>query len=670
MIGPVGPVEPVVPSERSEPESPVGPASCRRFSTALCGTALAVLLVSPGLAPAATAPTVAVPADLEAAIREDVAFLASPDLAGRLVGSEGERRAAEFLAGELEALGARPLPGRDGYLLPFEFTAGVEDAGSSLTLSVAPADTPGAGAADAGPGAAPAEDSGDAGAGRTVFRGGERVRALSFSDSGEASGEVIFAGYGLVVPEGQDLPYDSYAGLDVEGKVVLVLRYFPEGAEPEVRQVLARYAGLRYKALHARQRGAKAVLVATGPSSPNAGETVPTGFDTAISGSGILAASVSGEVAQAMLSAAGKDLAAVQEALDGGNPHVAGFALPGVEATVAVEVERERKTGLNVVGYLPAPPVAPAPAEPWVVLGAHFDHLGTGGHGNSLARKGEEGTAHLGADDNASGAAAVLAAGRLLADAPDRRRHVVLAFWSGEEIGLLGSDAFVGEAVLPPGDVAAYLNFDMVGRLREERLTLQAVGTSPAWPGLVERANVPAGFDLVLQDDPWLPTDSASFHRADVPTLSFFTGSHEDYHRPSDTPDKLDVPGIARVARFAAAVTARLAAAEEPPEFVEVERAGPAGGNRATLRAFTGTIPDYATEVEGLRLSGVVGGGPAEEAGLREGDVIVELGGQSIANIYDYTYALEAVKIGAPVPVVYLRDGERRTATIVPRARD
>jgi Zn-dependent M28 family amino/carboxypeptidase len=304
-----------------------------------------------------------------------------------------------------------------------------------------------------------------------------------------------------------------------------------------------------------------------------------------------------------------------------------------------------------------------------VLLGAHYDHLGRGGGGNSLAGKEEQNEVHHGADDNASGTAAVLdAARRLAADPP--RRPVAVAFWSGEELGLLGANAFLEQAVLPPEELAAYVNLDMVGRPRDNKLTLQAAGSSSVWPGLVERSNVPVGFDLTLNEDPYLPTDSAAFNLASIPTLNLFSGSHEDYHRPSDTADKIDYEGLDRVATLTSLIARRVAALDTPPDFLKVEPKRQEGGDRDTVRAFTGTIPDYATEVEGLLLSGVIDGGPADEAGLRGGDVIVEFAGHTIANIYDNTYALDAVKIDVPVKVVVERDGERVEVTITPRARN
>jgi len=494
------------------------------------------------------------------------------------------------------------------------------------------------------------------------------VRALSFSDNGDADAAVVFAGYGIVVPDGQGFAYDSYATLDVKDKIVVVLRYFPEDAEQKTRGILARYADLRYKAMAARQHGAKALIVVTGPRSPNAGELAPMTFDTALAGSGIVAVSVNGIVADQLFASSGKTLEDVQKSLDDANPHATGFALAGLTAHVHAAVQRERRTGHNVVAYLPATVPVTGVAKPWVAIGAHYDHLGHGEAGNTLASKEDVGKVHAGADDNASGSAAVLAVAATLASQP-RKRHVLLAFWSGEELGLIGSTAFAAKPPVPLDALAAYLNFDMVGRMQDNKLTVQATGTSPAWGKIIEQANIAAGFDLAVQEDPYQPTDVATFNLASVPCLSFFTGTHTDYHKPSDTPDKIDYADLDRVVDFAAAIVRRLEEAADAPAFTKVNQQVQPGGGRAGVRIFTGTIPDYSTDVKGLLLGGVVGGGPAEQAGLKKGDVIVEIAGQSIANIYDYTYALDLLKIGQPAKVIYMRDGKRSETMLTPAAR-
>ncbi len=572
------------------------------------------------------------------AIRRHVEFLASEALEGRLTGTEGAARAADYLIQQLQQLGAKPLPGAAAYRLPFEFTSGISDAGSRLRV---------------------AEQQFSATDGM--------LQALSLSENATVSGELVFAGYGLSIPESQSYPYDSYFGLDVADKIVVVLRYIPEDVDQETRAILSRYSGMRYKALQARELGAKGLLVVTGPRSPNAGGLVRMTFDTATASSGIVAASVDGSVTAAIFAAVDRNLEEVQAELDTGNPHVGGFEL-GVAAELSVSVHRQRGEGNNVVGYLPHPARRTVWIV-WVVLGAHYDHLGRGTGGNSLARKDEAGQVHNGADDNASGVAAVLAAGARLAGMP-HARNVALAFWSGEELGTIGSLDFTRGGELSMQQVAANLNFDMVGRSRDNQLVLQAVGSSAAWPGLIERSNVVVGFDIKIDDNPYLPTDSSSFNQAGVPTLAFFTNVHTDYHRPSDDAALLNIEDLARVAHLGALVAHKVSNLDVAPQFVAVQRAGnEPQGSRDTVRAFTGTIPDYASEIEGLLLGGVIEGGPAEEAGLRAGDVIIEFGGQTIANIYDYTYALDAVKIGEPLAIVFMRDGERRETTMTPRAR-
>ena len=280
----------------------------------------------------------------------------------------------------------------------------------------------------------------------------------------------------------------------------------------------------------------------------------------------------------------------------------------------------------------------------------------------------EAGEIHNGADDNASGVAAVLSAGAQLATV-ERRRGIVLAFWSGEELGLLGSSEFVNQAPVPMDQIAAYLNFDMVGRLRNNVLTVQAVGSSPIWTELVEELNEPIGFDLQFVADPYLPTDVMSLNAAEVPSLAFFTGSHEDYHRPTDDADTVNYTDLDRIAALGASVAVRLASRTDPPEFVRVEQDVQRAG-QATMRVFTGTIPDYAQEADGLLLSGVIAGGPAEGAGLMGGDVVVELAGQTIGDIYDYTYALDLLKVGEPATVVVMRDGDRLEMELIPEARE
>ena len=583
----------------------------------------------------------------ETDLREEVEWLADPARDGRMTGTAGAQASANWLADYFREAGLQSFS--DKFAIPFQFNAGERVLPEKTRLEVGTNSS------------------------RTLrAKLNQDFRPLPFSESGEASGEVVFAGYGLVAPSDHGARYDSYAGLDVKDKIVLILRYVPENVEPARRAQLNRYAGLRYKAMLARERGAKAVLVATGPNSPHAGELVPLTSDFTNSASGIVAASINGKTADALLASSGKTLKALQTALDRENPHVkTTLQLPNVKARLACGVEHLKKNDANVVAYIEPSPNSSG--NEYVLVGAHFDHLGHGGS-SSLDRPGEENKIHPGADDNASGVAWVMEQAASLARERTEhtekfRRGIIFACWSGEEIGLIGSAAFCEHPPVPLGKIVAYVNADMIGRMHDNKLTVQGAGSSHAWRRLIEKRNVAAGFNLTLQDDPYLPTDTTSFYTKNVPVLNFFTGGHEDYHRPTDTADKLNYKDLARVTNFTRDIVLDLAQTAERPDLAKVERSASGSGGREMLRTYLGTIPDYTTEVKGVKLSGVRGGSPAEKAGLRGGDVIVEFAGQRIANIYDYTYALDAAKIGKPVLMMVERDGKRVSITVTPEAR-
>ena len=321
------------------------------------------------------------------------------------------------------------------------------------------------------------------------------MRGLSFSESTAASGPLVFAGYGLVIPETDGFSYDSYATLDVADKIVLVLRYFPEDSEGDLRALFSRYSQLRFKAAALRRRGARGMVVVTGPRSPGAGRLVRLTADAAVADSGIAAVSVTGAVAEALFEhVPDRTLDDAQRELDDGNPHVAGFEIP-VEVTLDARVSRERRTGYNVVGYLPPTAAEPLRQALRRVLGAHYDHLGRGETGSlaglsappppppppgverpaveagagSRAEAGDDSDMHNGADDNASGVAAVLAAGAELAGRAARARHRAgLLVGRGDRPAWLGRSSCERTGPLPMDEVAAYVNFDMVGRMREQ----------------------------------------------------------------------------------------------------------------------------------------------------------------------------------------------------------
>lgn len=583
-------------------------------------------------------------------IQQHVEFLADDALEGRMSGSKGSKLAADYIVENFSQLNLQPAGEEDGFFQTFEFNAGskviVEENKFYLSRKI------------------------EGNEEHLEFNVEEDFLPFSFSNNGIVEGEVAFVGYGL--SETGESGYNSYAGIDVKDKIVIALRYVPEGVSKERRQQLIRFAGIRYKAIQARENGAKAFLTVAGPNSPNAGKVIPITFDNRSADCGIVAASISDTVANTLLATAGKNLKEVQSGLDIENPHHIGqFLLPDVKIKIVASLEKVKKSDNNVLAMLP--PTHQSDENEYIIVGAHYDHIGYGEVG-SMAKGEEKTKIHNGADDNASGTAVVLKLAEMFAsdhqNQPEKfKRGIVFALWSGEELGLIGSTHYVNKPTIPLENSAGYINFDMVGRLRNNKLILHGIGSSPVWTKYIEKRNVLVGLNLNLVKDPYMPTDVTAFYPKKVPVLNFFTGLHNKYNRPSDDPETLNYAGLERISNLAYGIISDLISADERPEYLEVARNQSEEGSRENLRVYLGTIPDYATEDEGVKLSGVRSGGPADKAGIKSGDIIVQLGEKKIANIYDYTYALDGVKIGEPVEIVVMRDGKEVKLKITPEAR-
>ena len=588
-------------------------------------------------------------------IGRHVDYLCRPELGGRLTGTVGEKLATSYVASYMASLGLEPAGSEETYFFSFPFTAGVElKASNTLT-------------------------SGD-----RQWKLDRDWRPLVFSKSSTIEPtDVVFAGYGIVAPaEGGHPEYDSYVHLDVENKWVMMFRQMPSDVSPERRQHWARFSSLRYKAMAARDRGAKGIIVVSGPTSGVRQQLVPLQMDGTLSGSSIAAISVSDEVAEAWFQNSEEKLADLQKALDKGDMMM-GIELPEVKVGSTIEVQQVKREGVNALGILRA---GDKPAKSMLIVGAHIDHLGTGGSGSSLATDDEKLGMHRGADDNASGVAGMLEIAQSLSQLKRAGKltlehDVLFAAWSGEELGLLGSAYFADHfyelyPTLPkPEDgnrlypaVVACLNLDMVGRLREN-LVLQGIGSSPIWPQEIERRNTVVGLPVTLQNDSYLPTDASTFFLKGVPILSAFTGSHSEYHTPRDTPELLNYEGAAKIAKLMGLVARSLAGSKDIPQFQE-QKAPEGQGARAVMTAYLGTVPDYAQgDIKGVLLSGVAKDGPASKAGVQSKDVIVELAGRKVENIYDYTYAIEALRVGQETDIVIQRKGEPIRLKVTPLSR-
>ena len=559
-------------------------------------------------------------------LRYDVAFLAADSLEGRRSGSVGASVAARFIADRFAALGL-VAQGDGSFLQPFTFISGVKPGpGNALRLGL-----PG------GPREAKVE---------------EDFRPLAFSASGAATGEVVFAGYGI---RAKELGYDDYANLDVKGKIVLVLRFSPDGDDPASR--FQPFMPLRRKAAEARDLGAATVLVATGPVGAKETAPVRISFDSSFADSGLPVLGVSTPLAEALFAGQGFTLAELQQRIDE-RKEPASRPL-GVEAAVVADVVQERSATANVLALLPGRD--PARRDEVVVVGAHYDHLGYGGEGSgSLAP--ETRAIHNGADDNASGSAGLLETARLLAASPPAR-SVLLAAFSGEEEGLLGSQHLVQNLPVPKERVVAMLNLDMIGRPKGGKdLTVGGTGTATEWPVLLDAVNANHHLKLSTSKGGFGASDHSSFYGVDIPVLFFFTGAHEDYHRPSDDTATLDFRGMARVVQFVADTARSVAEDELRPTFQRVVDEGI--GERRAFKVRTGVIPEYAFEGPGVKLSGVRGGSPADRAGIKGGDVVIRFGARETRNIYDYMYALGDHQPGETVPVTVRRGSETLTLEV------
>ncbi len=298
----------------------------------------------------------------------------------------------------------------------------------------------------------------------------------------------------------------------------------------------------------------------------------------------------------------------------------------------------------------------------YVVIGAHFDHLGTSTDG--ALDPDAKSAVRLGADDNASGTAAVLELARLFASNP-ARRSIIFANFSGEEEGLLGSAYFVDHLPVPIDSIAAMINFDMVGRLRNDKLIVYGVATATELRALLDSANAPMHFAITAQGDGFGPSDQSSFYAKDIPVLHFFTDLHDDYHRASDVAEKINAAGEARVVALAERVVRAIADRPARLTYVRVAAPPPSAGAREGSDVYLGSIPDMAAgDVVGLRLTGVRAGSPADSAGLKAGDVIVEFGGTPVKDLEEYSRALYSHKPGDEVSVVVLRNAQRVTLTV------
>lgn len=578
-----------------------------------------------------------------ATIREDdvirhIQVLASDSLEGRRSGEPGCAKAAAYIESEFKRFGLLPGGVNGTFRQPFDVVAASE-LGDKNYLKIDGVEL--------------------------SIR--EKWMPLSYTQTGEAEGQLVFAGFGITAP---DFDYDDYAGLDVKGKIVLLMKYGPEGEDPQNRY--NRFFAIRYKAMNAREHGALGVLVAASEDTFSYDAVSRLRHDWAPGDAGILVAGVDLAAANSIVEKGGRgtlDKIAIGIA-HSSKPN--SFEL-SVEVKFATSVKKRLTKTDNVIGLLPGDD--PKVGSEVVVIGAHYDHLGRGGP-ESLSPK-EKGEVHHGADDNASGTAGLLELAEAFAYdkfqkiaiallGPVLKRSVLFIAFSGEEEGTLGSSFFVKNPTVPFEKITTMVNMDMIGRMKDSTIIVQGAGTSPIWKELVSGVNKEIGLKVKFTDDGYGPSDHSPFYAKEKPVLFFFSGSHSDYHKPSDTWDKINASGEEQILMLAYRTIDEIQYLDTPPAYVRTKGDSVRmGGGSGELRAYLGTIPDYSEELVGVKLSGVREGSPAEKAGIKGGDVIVRFGGKEIRNIYDYTYALGAYKPGDKVEIGLLREGKPLTVSVL-----
>ncbi|MBM2802771.1 MAG: peptidase [Deltaproteobacteria bacterium] len=565
-------------------------------------------------------------------------YLASAELTGRGVDTPGIKLARDYLASEFAKYGLKPGGDNGSLLQSFDVAVGVTvKQPTSLTLGSEP-----------------------------ILALDQDWTPLGFSTSDKAEAPLVFAGYGITA---KDYGYDDYAGIDVQGKIVLVLRYEPPPKDDKspFRKLpnYSNHATLRNKANNARDHGAAGMILVDLNTSEAMSELLTTRSSLSRGGTSVVAAQVKRRAIEKWLDTHGVSLKALKEKIDR-DEKPASIPIANATAKLQVTLHEQRERTENVIALLPG--ADPTLAGENIVIGAHYDHLGFGHFGAMSVNA--AGQIHHGADDNASGTAVLLDLARRLSQLPTRpaRTFVFVAF-SAEELGLFGSRYFI-DRFQSIASTKSMLNLDMVGRLREDRVTVFGARSGENLSAIVTGNARDLGLKINQSDDVGR-SDHMSFYNKKIPVLHFFTGSHADYHRPSDTWEKLNIEGMARIGDLVLATALRLANAKEPMNFVSLPARPPSAraGDRRAVGTYLGSIPDYGVTSEGVRLAGVISDSPAARAGLKEGDVIVKLADAKIQNIEDLTTVLRTKKPGDQVEILILRGDSSITLTATLQAR-
>jgi hypothetical protein len=570
-------------------------------------------------------------------VLDHVRVLASDSCAGRGPGSAGIEKAAAYITDYFSQLRLRQ-GGRAGYADTFSMTTGIKTGPKNTVSFGVLIERPGV----------PLDQTKPIQIGWKV---GADYQPYGFSESGVATGDIAFVGYGITSSS-----YDDYAGIDVKGKIAIMLRGLPKWAEKN--ESMRQLSSIRTKATAAREKGALAVIFVN-KNGDSADVLERFGLDRLGKNSGIIALQARRSTCAKVFPAKGTSLFVAEQEIEK-TQKPKSFLLANTTANLSVDLVFQESITQNIIGIVEG--TDPRLRNEYVVVGAHYDHIGMGDE-NSLASTTEP-MIHFGADDNASGTAGVLELAQAFKRKPAKRSIVFMTF-SGEEKGLLGSKHWVSNPTIPINQVAAMINLDMIGRLKDGKLNIQGTGTSSIWPRVIDSAKAGLPLTVTTTADGFGPSDHSSFTAKNIPVLFYFTGLHGDYHRPSDTWDKVNADGIATVVKMVEKTVRIIADSAARPEFTKgAEKPAAQQSSSIALKVTFGIIPDYGDDPQGLHITGVKPGSPAEKGGLIGEDIITAVGPTTVKNIYDLMAALGTFKPGDTTTVKVIRDGKTLEKTV------